>query len=132
MRYENYREACYHCDYASSDKPSDITLGDYFEAKSDYPELFVGGVPLYNNNYINALLVHTTKGYDLINKLSKNIETIEVDTNIMQLSHKQLCIPPNYSYVRYNAIKIYNRKGIIGLNSYILKEGLLRKLIIRK
>ena len=37
MGQQSYRSFCYQCPYASLDKPADLTIGDYFEARQDYP-----------------------------------------------------------------------------------------------
>lgn len=102
---ENYRDACYNCEYASLDKPADITTGDYFEATKDYPELFVGENAIDRSSGISCMITHTNKGNSLIQELDGDLFLHEVDPKVVQNSHGNLCRPSKHSFIR-NGLKI--------------------------
>lgn len=62
---DSYRQNCYNCEYASVNKPADITVGDYFECKKDYPYLFENNGPLSNAKSLSCCIIHTEKGLQL-------------------------------------------------------------------
>lgn len=67
LRCETYRESCYSCKFATMQRVSDITIGDYFEGKDFYPQLT--GI-----NGVSLCIINTKKGQELfeenINKFS--------------------------------------------------------------
>lgn len=67
-----YRENCYHCNFASTKRISDITLGDYYGLGKETPFNF-------SHKKVSCLLVNTSRGKDLLGKLieSNMIKAIE-------------------------------------------------------
>lgn len=109
MRGESYREGCYNCEYASLNKPADITLGDYFELEEDYPEI-------HNNldvRDVSSVIIHNKKGEDLLKY--ENIEKYPIDYNVLVNSHPQLRSPTSHSSFRYLIEKIYFFTGYSGI-----------------
>ena len=129
MHCESYRDQCYHCDYARVDKPADITIGDYFEARDDYPELFAEPESELNKNYISALIIHNTKGQKLVANYGADLFTVPVDIRKIQLSHPQLCVPSNYSYFRLKACTVYNKGGMSKLSQVVSNDIKKRRFI---
>lgn len=134
MSEDSYREACYQCPYASLDKPADLTIGDYFELKDDYPEMFVGEDAIDISEGISCIIVHTDKGHDLLREAQRYVWLKEVDINKVQKSHKQLQQPPDYSGRRDKYKKLYNEKGYPSIEKYFLMRNaivFLPKLILK-
>ncbi len=129
MHRESYRDQCYHCDFARIDKPADITIGDYFEAREDYPELFSESKNEITSNYINAMIVHTAKGKRLVDKCKEVLYVRPVDARIVQLSHDQLCVPSNHSFFRIRAYKTYMEGGISRLSRIVISERKKRQFL---
>lgn len=122
---ESYRDACYECRYASINKPADITIGDYFELKDDYPELYA---KLSDRSVwdINSVIVQSFQGEKLLQLAKKSIVTFPVDIRRVQASHKQLCKPSHYTLEREKVMEIYRKKGFAGIDSYYRnRDGLL-------
>lgn len=127
MECENYRDECYYCKYSSINKPSDITLGDYFEAKDDYPQLFESS-HLKGINDISCIIVHTDKGKSLLNNNKDNLYLYQVDVDKVQASHGELCKPHMYTGTRNKMLKCYNNKGYEGIEKYFNnRENLFKK-----
>lgn len=79
--FSNYalRPYCHNCEFASLDKPADITIADYWGLKNEHPKFF-------DEKGVSALIIHNSKGDDLIKKLD-NITYIE--STIEKVSKKQ-------------------------------------------
>lgn len=116
IQYENYREHCYYCEYSKMNKPANVTIGDYFEARDDYPQLFMVGSPLSGVDYINAMIVQDDKGSELIKRFGVYLTTIEVEPLTVQISHQQLNKPGVFSKFRFDGIDTYKKTGFEGLN----------------
>lgn len=115
---DSYRESCYNCPYASINKPSNITVGDYFECENDYPELFGDNGLLNSNNGVSCLIIHNKKGKKLIKEFGKNLKLIEANITKIQDSHDHLCFPSIKTDNRYKMIELYSKGGFSKINHY--------------
>lgn len=61
------RDSCYNCEFKTLDRPSDITLADFWGINDVCPEM-------YDVNGTSLLLIHTEKGKNLFNQISDKIE----------------------------------------------------------
>lgn len=126
MGQQSYRGSCYKCPYASLDKPADITIGDYFEAKSDYPELFKGNEAIDNSFGISCVIIHSDKGQRLLDEAIEYLYVKEVSPQKVQKSHLNLQRPSVASFERKLLINGYNKNGY----SFIDKYYKLRELVV--
>ncbi|MBQ8905070.1 MAG: polysaccharide pyruvyl transferase family protein [Ruminococcus sp.] len=115
LHSDSYRDQCYNCEYANDDKPGDITIGDYFEARQDYPELFQPGGELSDSDYLNCLLVNSIKGQELLKTYGNQLMLHPVSRKRVQLSHSNLCKPSTYGRLRLDAKELYKKRGIKGI-----------------
>lgn len=129
LHCDSYREQCYHCEYANDDKPGDITIGDYFEARQDYPELFQQGGVLYDSDYLNCLLVNSIKGQELMKAYGDQLKLHPVSRKRVQLSHSNLCKPSTYGRLRLDAKEQYKNYGIKGIEKRYKRIFLYNNMI---
>ena len=115
LHNNSYRDQCYHCEYANDHKPGDITIGDYFEARQDYPELFQPGNILSDSDYLNCLLVNSIKGHELLKVYGKQLRMYPISRKRVQLSHSNLCKPSTYGHLRLDVKEQYKANGIKGI-----------------
>ena len=67
------RPCCYHCKYATTQRNSDLTLGDFWGVKKHYPDLFDGkGTAL--------ILVNTAKGERILSSISSSAHLTQITT----------------------------------------------------
>ncbi len=64
LNCKTYRESCYQCPFANSERPGDITLADYWGVQKAHPEF-------YDSNGVSLVLVNTPKGEAAWEKLRK-------------------------------------------------------------
>lgn len=62
-----YRESCYSCKFATSNRVSDLTVGDYWDNLNEYSSFDAKG------NGLSQLHINTEKGEQLIKKISNSI-----------------------------------------------------------
>ncbi len=129
---ECYREACYQCSYASLDKPADLTLGDYFEAKEDYPQFFVGEDAIDCNGGISCVIAHSDRGQALLQKVGDALFLREVDPKVVQASHKNLHKPSAYSKTRSVLKTLYAAFGYASVEAMYNARAKLMKLLGKK
>ena len=130
MAGEIYRESCYRCQFANLNKPADITLGDYYEAKEDYPELFDGSKGnLRMDKGISCLLVNNTQGQKLIDLAKEYLHMYQVNCKKVQSSHPQLQKPQMYSKDRFIYFDMYKRYGYRHIEKYIQRRDFTKKII---
>jgi coenzyme F420-reducing hydrogenase beta subunit len=123
MGAESYQQACYSCPYASKEKPADITAGDYFEIRDDYPELLDSPNNLNIDMGVSSVIVHNEKGLRLLDQIKDQLYCKEVDLEKVIRSHSQLQRPSAYNK-RYKLLEIYKKKGFVGLDRYYRKNDL--------
>ena len=103
--FSNYalRPHCHNCEYASINKPADITIADYWGLKEEHPNFF-------DEKGVSAIIVHNKKGDNLFKKL-EDIEYIE--STVEKVSKKQgnLNNPSPVREDRTDFWKLYNEKG---------------------
>lgn len=60
------RENCYTCKYAGSNRPADITLGDFWGIEREHPNMLTkNGGKLDSGNGISCVIINTQKGSEL-------------------------------------------------------------------
>lgn len=125
---ETYRESCYKCKFATVNKPADITIGDYFEAKRDFPMLFKDGAYLSDINYLSSVLIHTERGKRLIDLYGDELFLHEIDWLKIAESHEQLCHPSRHSAFRQQLIALYKAGGFGRIEQYYEHRKILSKI----
>jgi coenzyme F420-reducing hydrogenase beta subunit len=68
LKGSTYRECCYYCKYANTNRIADLTTGDFWGIEQAHPQFF-------DKRGISLCLVNTTKGEELIAK-GNNFELI--------------------------------------------------------
>lgn len=125
MNRNIYRENCYYCKFANTNKPADITIGDYFECSKDYPDLFKNN--LVNVKDISCIIVNTKEGEQLVND-TRLLTLIPADIKKIQFSHAQLYKPSMYDGERLKIIKEFEKHGYSGINSGFLRRKFIYKV----
>jgi coenzyme F420-reducing hydrogenase beta subunit len=66
------RESCYTCKWARSERPGDVSLGDFWGVHNFHPDIDRG------NAGTSLILINTPKGQDIINRIRNEIFTKSV------------------------------------------------------
>ena len=78
------RESCYSCQYTNYNRPSDVTIGDFWGIERSHPELD-------DNKGISLMMLNTGKGMQLFEEAKKVLDVFESDE--LEISQPQLRNP---------------------------------------
>ena len=114
-----YRESCYVCPYAQSNRPGDITLGDFWGIERVLPDF-------YNPDGMSAVLINTEKGNALWSAISPNVVAESVDTALIIQNNGQLKAPTKRSPARDSIYDLLSDRGYDGVaKTYRNKKEIL-------
>lgn len=125
------RPCCYECPYATVDKPSDLTMADYWGCK-DEEEAF------FSEDGVSAVLAHTVKGSNFV----ENLPGIKwIYTSVEKIKKKQAnlsspsIMPPSYDsfwkyYYKNGFVRTAKKYGGYSLTARI--KGAIKKLVSKK
>lgn len=100
------RPSCYECQYASINKPSDITLGDFWGIENVCESI-------YDSLGVSLVLVHTPKGKQVFDNISSKLVIRSVKKeDCLQMNLKEPTKKPSN---RENFWKSYKKGGIKGI-----------------
>lgn len=122
-------DACFECRYASINRESDITMGDFWGIKNNHPELF-------DESGVSFLLVNTQKGMNLL-ELCKGLTVHDVD--ITDVEQPQLYGPAKkpegyedfWNYYNLNGFNKTVKKYYHGGTVYRMLSNIYRFLMKR-
>lgn len=103
------RPSCHECPFATMERNTDITIGDYWHIEEKMPEF-------YDVNGNSLLLIHTKKGLELFESIKENLDYRE--SNLKDCWQENLEHPTPVSEHRNEFWVDYQRKGI----EYIMKR----------
>lgn len=63
---KTYRECCYSCKYANTNRVGDITIGDFWGIDKEIPEF-------YDDKGVSVIIINTNKGKEYFDKIGDNL-----------------------------------------------------------
>ncbi len=128
LRGETYRESCYSCKYASKNRVSDITMGDYWGIYIEHDKE-MKNCSMSNKKGVSCLIVNTQKGAELFEEIKGETEYFPSDIEKAARHNAQLNAPSALRPGRDAAMKSYKEGGYEGLRrSYLNRTGFARRL----
>lgn len=103
------RPSCHECPYATTERMTDITIGDFWHIDETIPDF-------YDPDGNSLFLIHTNKGQELFDAITESIEYRLSDTK--KCWQKNLESPTPVSNRRMTFWKDYNKHGI----DYIMQK----------
>lgn len=123
LQRASYRESCYTCQYASLNKPADITLGDFRPTSIEYHEYNLQKAYTYS-----SIIVHSSRGKVLLDSARNCVQLVPIPIDMMLKHHGNLQRPSTITDEGKQLKELYNQKGIEGLQKVINKKYLLDQL----
>lgn len=112
LKSVTYRDSCYRCKYASSHRPGDITVGDYWGIREVHPELLeANGGPLSEEKGISCLIVNTVKGQQALGQYGGGLSLYPSSFEKAAKHNGQLMQPSRPHEKREAVLKLYLEKG---------------------
>lgn len=123
MSGDIYRDSCYKCKYASTSRPGDITLGDFWGIEKEFPQwLSDAGGDWIRRNGISCVLINTAKGQELLDSCADAISMREVPLETITRHNGQLLAPMQKSPRRDALMMLFRQKGYEGVHRWFLKQ----------
>lgn len=97
------RPSCHECPYATTERKTDLTIGDFWHIEETIPEF-------YDPNGNSLFLIHTDRGEQLFDSIKDSLEYCRSDTQ--QCWQKNLEAPTPISEQRNEFWNDYQRDGI--------------------
>lgn len=108
-----YRRSCYECKYASSSRPADFTIGDYWGIEKQHPE-YLEKDGLNERWGLSLLIANNEKAIKLLESYSDIIELKESTFEKATAKNAQLCYPSQIGNSN-KIIDLYQKSGWEGL-----------------
>jgi len=109
---EIFRDCCYHCPYASLERPADLTLGDFWGIEKWLPEsIKENGGPFKVEKGISCMLVNTAKGVEWAKVLTSQMRAISTDYHLVTKENHQLSNPSDLGKNRDKVLELYRKHG---------------------
>lgn len=86
LNCKTYRESCYNCKFANSNRVSDITLADYWGIQKFHPEFF-------DSNGVSLVLINSAKGKKAFDSIKNVIDFIPSKLEYAVVMNKNLSAP---------------------------------------
>ena len=106
MNRAGYRDSCYHCRFASSDKPSDITLGDFTQSQDEVKKYQLDKLESYS-----SVIIHTVAGIKLFDQVKDQLFIKEIPIEHMLNRHGNLNQPSEITKEGQMLYQIYLNGG---------------------
>lgn len=121
IKAENYRESCYVCPYARSQRSGDITLADFWgvEKYLQIPKVRSG---------VSAILINTDKGQDMLLHIKNKINLYNANLDDIRLINKTLEAPTPRPSERDDFFKSFQSNPVEFLKSFS-RLGLKKHLV---
>ena len=97
------RPSCYECPYATTERKTDMTIGDFWHIEETIPDF-------YDPNGNSLFLIHTNRGEELFEKIKGNLDCRL--SNTTQCWQANLEAPTKKSEQREEFWSDYRKKGI--------------------
>lgn len=121
-----YMENCYSCPYASEERVSDVTIGDYWGIYQEYAdEITKAG--LDNRKGISCVLINTDKGCEFWDKINGSLNYFESEFEKVAAHNDQLRNPSSKAANRKKVLRAYVNSGYKAVDEIYSKEIRIKK-----
>ena len=93
LRGETYRESCYTCPFANTQRIGDITLGDFWGVESFYPEID-------RTKGVSCVIVNSCKGQAFFDSVKEQLNTRRTNIESILFQNDNLKFPTQRSSMR--------------------------------
>lgn len=125
-----YRDSCYSCPYASSHRPADITVGDYWGIRKAHPELLDDSKFREQMQYgVSCAIANTEKGRIYLEKLKKTMKLHESSFDKVAEGNDQLNHPSEKGRDRDIILGLYSKGGYKAVEKYFRKQEKLKRYL---
>lgn len=111
---DTYRECCYHCNYCSKERVSDITIGDYWGIEREHPNF-------YSTKGVSVILLNTEKALKWFEEVKEMFYVHESTFEQAAKENHNLSSPTKRTPIRDSIYTHINDMDVIEYFDTILK-----------
>ena len=116
------RPSCFECKFKGTKRCSDLTLGDFWAVKEYYPDFD-------NGNGVSAVIVHSEKGRNWIEKIKSDVHILEVTTKEVACWNENLLVPAEMNQNRAEFFLQWNDQNLRELITTFVQNPIQKEKI---
>ena len=121
LNCQTFRDSCYHCKFAGTKRPGDISLCDYWGIEDEHPD-FVKEVEKEGLAGISAIMVNTNAGLAFFERLKQEFLLRESTVEQVAKHNPQLQVPSVETAERKQVLDCYRQSGYQGVDDFYFKK----------
>lgn len=119
-----YRENCYKCPYATENRNSDLTIGDFWGIGQEHPD-----VDIDSKRGISCIIANSNKGKKIIEKYSVSLYNINSNFEKVARHNHQLSKPSKHTSEREKILELYKNGTYDDVDNYYKKTRRVKNMI---
>lgn len=119
-----FRENCYICPFACKERNSDLTIGDFWGVKQEYPNCEID-----EKKGVSCIVINTKKGNSVVEKYGIQLEKINADFEKVARHNHQLNEPSKLKVERNTILSKYKYGGYIMVEKWYRKTRFIKNSI---
>lgn len=121
LNCQTFRDSCYHCKFAGTKRPGDISLCDYWGIEDEHPD-FVKEVEKEGLAGISAIMLNTNAGIAFFERLKREFLLRESTVEQVAKHNPQLQAPSVETAERKQVMDCYRQRGYQGVDDFYFKK----------
>lgn len=121
LNCQTFRDSCYHCKFAGTKRPGDISLCDYWGIEDEHPD-FVKEVEKEGLAGISAIMLNTNAGLAFFERLKQEFLLRESTVEQVAKHNPQLQAPSVETAERKQVLDCYRQRGYQGVDDFYFKK----------
>lgn len=121
LNCQTFRDSCYHCKFAGTKRPGDISLCDYWGIEDEHPD-FVKEVEKEGLAGISAIMLNTNAGLAFFERLKQEFLLRESTVEQVAKHNPQLQAPSVETAERKQVLDCYRQSGYQGVDDFYFKK----------
>lgn len=121
LNCQTFRDSCYHCKFAGTKRPGDISLCDYWGIEDEHPD-FVKDVEKEGLAGISAVMLNTNVGKDFFERVKQEFVLKESTVEQVAKHNPQLQAPSVETAERKQVLDCYRQCGYQGVDDFYFKK----------
>ena len=121
LNCQTFRDSCYHCKFAGTKRPGDISLCDYWGIEDEHPD-FVKEVEKEGLAGISAIMVNTNAGLAFFERLKQEFLLRESTVEQVAKHNPQLQAQSVKTAERKQVMDCYRQSGYQGVDDFYFKK----------
>ena len=119
-----YRENCYECPYATENRNSDLTIGDFWGINQEYPDININ-----STKGVSCIIANTIKGINVVEKYGSNLLNMNSEFEKVAKHNHQLNNPSKLPRERKKILSLYKKQGYAILEKEYRKTRFIKNRI---